>query len=212
MGKITGMEEAAALPEKVLKLYKAVVELIGEGADVTNLRVSTITERAGIGKGTAYEYFESREEIIACAVVHYIRKIFSWLKEELLKRDNFEDQLDFLLEKIDESESRKFCVLRFVHMLTDNSEFCLLVQQKTQMEEFKEYIPGWVIADVLKQGVARGDLRSDLPMDYMVYSIFSHLMTYMMVLTTAPDYGVNAERTRVLARLGILNELCEKKA
>ena len=57
MGKMTGLEEIRDVPPKVLGMYRAVVELIEEGADIAGLRVSTITDRAGIGKGTAYEYF-----------------------------------------------------------------------------------------------------------------------------------------------------------
>ena len=48
-----------------------------------DIRVSTITERAGIGKGTAYEYFDTKDEIVACAVVSQIRWMFGWLGEQL---------------------------------------------------------------------------------------------------------------------------------
>ena len=50
---------------KVLALYEAVLKLLDEGADINTLKVSDMTERAGIGKGTAYDYFKSKEEIIA---------------------------------------------------------------------------------------------------------------------------------------------------
>ena len=46
-------------PQKVLALYQAVIEFINEGCDINTLKVADITGRAGIGKGTAYEYFSS---------------------------------------------------------------------------------------------------------------------------------------------------------
>ena len=52
------MKEKTLSP-KVKALYEAVEELIFENIDVKGIKVSDITERAGIGKGTAYEYFES---------------------------------------------------------------------------------------------------------------------------------------------------------
>ncbi len=64
MSKITGMEPVQEIPPKVLLMYDAVQQLIGEGCSVSQIRVSSITERAGIGKGTAYEYFDSKEEIL----------------------------------------------------------------------------------------------------------------------------------------------------
>ena len=49
--------------EKVQKMYEAISELVQEKKDVATLKVQDITSRAGIGKGTAYEYFSSKEEI-----------------------------------------------------------------------------------------------------------------------------------------------------
>ena len=40
------------------------IELVNEGQDLTKLKVGDITAKAGIGKGTAYEYFSSKEEIV----------------------------------------------------------------------------------------------------------------------------------------------------
>lgn len=53
---------------KIEKMYRAVGELLKEGVDISTIKVSDITGRAGIGKGTAYEYFDTKEEIIANAI------------------------------------------------------------------------------------------------------------------------------------------------
>ena len=62
------------LKPKVRALYEAVLELLNENADISTMKVSDITSRAGIGKGTAYDYFKSKEEIIACAVMYDARR------------------------------------------------------------------------------------------------------------------------------------------
>lgn len=64
------IEEFENMPEKVRKIYEAVGEFAKEGKDVTSLRVSEISKKAGIGKGTTYEYFESKEELISKAVFY----------------------------------------------------------------------------------------------------------------------------------------------
>ena len=61
MGKINGLEDISQVPPKVRQMYGAVIEMLEEGMDASGMRVSAITERAGIGKGTAYEYFDSKE-------------------------------------------------------------------------------------------------------------------------------------------------------
>ena len=46
MEKITGMEAAHEVPPKVLAIYEAVEKLIAVGEDISNVRVSAITELA----------------------------------------------------------------------------------------------------------------------------------------------------------------------
>ena len=53
------IKEMENLPEKEAKIYIAVGELIKEGRDINDMKVSEISNRAGIGKGTTYEYFQS---------------------------------------------------------------------------------------------------------------------------------------------------------
>ena len=98
MGKITGLENLHQVPPKVRQMYAAVIQLIVEGADASGIRVSTITDRAGIGKGTAYEYFDSKEEIVACAVVYQLQRVFDWLENTLAEKKSFGEQLNFLLD------------------------------------------------------------------------------------------------------------------
>ena len=61
-------DEHEVLPPKAKQMYQAVLEMISEGDDVGVITVSGITTRAGIGKGTAYEYFKSKEELIGKAL------------------------------------------------------------------------------------------------------------------------------------------------
>lgn len=210
MSKITGLEDINNVPPKVLQMYQAVIELIEEGADASSIRVSTITDRAGIGKGTAYEYFDTKEDILACAVVYHVQQLFDWLGTVLMEKENFREQIDYLLDEINRKSRKKFCFLRFVHMLTDNSEFSRLVQQKLCSEKARRYMPVTIFSSILGRAVERGELRSDLPMDYMIYSVFSRLLAYMMTITTEESFGMNPEKIRPYVYQGILDELCEK--
>ena len=211
MGKITGREELEKVPPKVRQMYRAVVELIGEGEEIAELRVSTITGRAGIGKGTAYEYFDSKEEIVACAITYAIESSFRRLETELLEKEDFCGQLEYLLDEIERKDDRKVCFLRFLHLLTDTSDFSDLIRQKLCMESISEgtsrrYTPTTVFGKVLKRARERGELRGDLPMDYMIYSLFSHLMLYMMAVT-AKQGGAEGAAIRPYVRQAILKDL-----
>ncbi len=212
MGKITGREELEKVPPKVRQMYRAVVELIGEGEEIAELRVSTITGRAGIGKGTAYEYFDSKEEIVACAITYAIESSFRRLETELLEKEDFCGQLEYLLDEIERKDDRKVCFLRFLHLLTDTSDFSDLIRQKLCMESISEgtsrrYTPTMVFGKVLERARERGELRDDLPMDYMIYSLFLHLMLYMMAVTAKQGGGTEGAAIRPYVRQAILKDL-----
>lgn len=207
MSKITGWEDVQRVPEKVLAMYTAVLQLIEEGTDVANIRVSSITERAGIGKGTAYEYFDTKEEIVACAVLYYMQQLFGRLEQDLLERPDFAGQLDFLLGEMAKKDGRKHCFLRFVHLLTDQSELSKMIRDKMEHADFAPYRPVNVFQKVLKTGVERGQLKADLPVEYMVYSLFSHLLAYLMMVTEEENIPLPNEQIRRYVKLGILREL-----
>lgn len=54
------------------KIFEGVMRLAREGADLRLVTVQQIADAAGIGKGTLYEYFSSREEIIAATLMHAV--------------------------------------------------------------------------------------------------------------------------------------------
>lgn len=58
------------IPEKKAAVYKAVVELYNEGKNFSNMTVSEIALRAGIGKGTVYEYFTKKEDLVKDALTY----------------------------------------------------------------------------------------------------------------------------------------------
>ena len=54
------------------KIFEGVMRLAREGADLRLVTVQQIADAAGIGKGTLYEYFSSREEIIAATLMYAV--------------------------------------------------------------------------------------------------------------------------------------------
>lgn len=64
------VEKIAEPSEKMRRMYEAVSELVKARKEIADIKVSDITKAAGIGKGTAYEYFESKEELIAHALMY----------------------------------------------------------------------------------------------------------------------------------------------
>ena len=182
MSKITGQEKTQDVPQKVMLLYKAVAEMIAEGVDVNNISVAAITEKAGIGKGTAYEYFNSKEDILVCAIIYYVQNIYEQISTMLAPCEGFAQRIALLLEEMEHGGDKECCIVRYVHIMTDNSGIGRMVAQKMKEEPLCHYLPYAVLTDMLQHAVERGEVRADLPMDYMVFTLFSKLMTYFMYI------------------------------
>ena len=89
------------MPEdsKKEKIYDAVMQLIKEGKNLKTLKVSEIADRAGIGKGSIYLYFASKDDVIVEAVSYFLN---TWLKP--FREYRIEQSKDFhqiVLEFID---------------------------------------------------------------------------------------------------------------
>lgn len=91
-------EEPMSVPPKKLALYQAVHDLLLEGEDLTRLKVSDIAARAGIGKGTTYEYFKSREELIIKSVIYYAEKNYNDVLDHLGRTPGFRNKMEVMMD------------------------------------------------------------------------------------------------------------------
>ena len=98
MGKITGLERLQEVPDKVMLLYEAVEKMISEDMDMNEVSVAMITERAGIGKGTAYEYFDTKEDILVCAIIFHMQRMVERIEDLLASETHFVNRVDRILE------------------------------------------------------------------------------------------------------------------
>ena len=130
-------ENGGQLSPKVLLLYKAVIDLLNENVDVNSLKVSDITQRAGIGKGTAYDYFESKEEVIIRGILYYLNRFLAEVEDMLQKQEDFAGQITYLFDLIDENLHENECLLRVVHLLLGSSQISTYLQQTVHIGNAK---------------------------------------------------------------------------
>ena len=188
MRKITGFEPKEQIPSKVLQLYRGVIELILEGVDIRTLKVSDITQKAGIGKGTAYDYFDTREEIIVSAILHVMTCIQEEVEAELAKRESFFDQMEYLLEVLEEKMAERECFLHFIHLLTDTSICGLKLQERMKETGQDNYSLVTMLVRLIREGMERGELRTDLPIGYLCYAVSSQIVCFMASVSF-PEIG-----------------------
>lgn len=97
---------------KVIALYGAVGALLKEGANASQLKVADIAARAGIGKGTTYDYFNSREELIVKAMLYQIAENLKDVWEKVDAAESFQSKVYIFLDQIFNSSCRQNSLIR----------------------------------------------------------------------------------------------------
>lgn len=206
MGKITGNESKEQLPEKVLLLYQAVGEWIEEGADIEGLSVSDITQKAGIGKGTAYDYFETKEEIIMYAVLFNLEQALEGFQEQLLQRRTFRDRILYALECANLKMKERNCILQYVNLMFGPTQVGNLLRSRMESAMPEECPPLLLGIHIVREGIENEELRGDLPVSYMVYILLSKIVAYMAYLGKKQEGEVSDEEFRRYVLEGIMAE------
>lgn len=206
MAKITGKETREQLPEKVLLLYEAVGRLIEEDADIENLSVLDITQKAGIGKGTAYDYFETKEEIIMYAILFNLEQTMEQFTVQLMENGTFRERITFALNAAGQNMKERNCILKYVHLMLGASQVGKLLRERMESTFAKECPPLELGFKMIREGVSSGELRDDLPVSYMVYILLTKIFAYMTFQRKKQEGEVSDEQFRQLVLTGILTE------
>jgi len=123
---------------------------------INNLTISQIAKTAGVGKGTVYEYFENKEdivfEIMTVFIAEYEKKLSDIVMEEL---DSKEKLFHFLYIGFEDEESRRQLVLyrEFLSISMTSGTKEMIDFNKQCRERFSD-----ILAQILEGGIHRGEL------------------------------------------------------
>lgn len=123
-------------PPKARLMFQAVVDFIGEKVDVNSLKVQDITARAGIGKGTAYEYFSSKEELITLALFYDYGNKIAELKELLDTKERFQDKMYCILDWLHDNQSYHATFARMIQISSGNQDLCQMLHSRIPQDVF----------------------------------------------------------------------------
>ena len=169
--------------DKIIAIYHAVEDIIAEGVDLATMRVSDIAARAGIGKGTTYEYFTSKEELVVKAMIYLVDSMTKRILNNMERKDSFHDKFMLLLEEMEEKVKQRACILKYFHMLGDLN-LCepmrdLLLDEN---EETKNANPMRIIRYLLEEGRKEGIICDRYSQAYMETIMFSKIIAFVVYI------------------------------
>ena len=168
---------ADLVPPKMKALFAAVIDLLKDGYEMTDLTVAVIADRAGIGKGTTYEYFRSKEELLAGALNYTVYMYFSKIWERVSAEKNFEGMIYALLDSAMDPENMPMEVFGKLFALTQSGRE-MPRQLKEKMKGQKELFQAVRLfyGGLFRQAVKEGKASGDLP-EFYVGCAFRELMS-----------------------------------
>lgn len=170
------------LSPKQKAIYQAVMELFEEGADLNNLTVAEITGKAGIGKGTAYEYFSDKEEMITRALFYNTDQFIRQIYEGVRRKKNLYDKIDYVLLMMEQQMTKASCILRLIHIMSDNSIMSQRIREMERKRTGGEMLPLDMVEQILKDELKDSQFLPEEKMAYLKVCFFSKILCYGMMI------------------------------
>lgn len=102
--------------EKEILIFESAWDLLLEKG-YYETKISEIAKNAGIGKGTIYEYFKSKEDMVQDLIVYFVESRHLKLSEKLEKIESPEEKLRFIGQSDIENGLGIFKTMKVISMI-----------------------------------------------------------------------------------------------
>ncbi len=143
-------------PEKVLSIYHAVIHFFCTGRDLSTVKITDIAQAAGIGKGTVYEYFSSKEELIVKALLYAMEIVFRKISTITREESSFKKRMYRVMEYLLENDYERIALLRAMTSPASRDLTEALSREKERMEGLREIwseMARKLLSDAVEEGV-----------------------------------------------------------
>lgn len=193
--------------DKVIAIYHAVEDFIAEGAELSSMRVGDIAAKAGIGKGTTYEYFTSKEELIVKAMIYLVGSMTKRIINNMEKAETFRDKFMLLMDEMEEKVKQRACILKYFHMLSDLNLCQQMQEQLLSSEEAMKANPMRIIRYLLEEGRKEGVIGTNYSQSYMETVMFSKIIGFVVYVDNV--FG-NKDCSDEIMKENIYDGLCRE--
>lgn len=194
--------------DKIVAIYDAIQDLVVEGADISSMRVSDIAARAGIGKGTTYEYFSSKEEMIVKAMAYLVGSMVNRILYQMECLPTFKEKFILLLDEMEEKAKQRICIIKYMSMINDMNLCQQMHNLLLEDAEAKNAIPMRIIRYLLEEGKKEGVIVCNYPQIYMETTMFSRIISFVMYVNDdLCDKDCTGEEMKQALYSGICREL-----
>ena len=147
-------------------IYQAALGLIAQGASPAAMKVQDIAQAAGIGKGTVYEYFSSKEEILRGMALYCFDSEIAHIRSRFAVCESLSDLEDAVVGYLQDLEGHRMGTYK---VIADNlGGVC---PPGGAMERFAALRS--LVGETLARLQALGEVDPALPADYCAGALLS---------------------------------------
>lgn len=158
--------KATTSQERETAIYQAALGLIADGASPAAMKVQDIAQAAGIGKGTVYEYFSSKEEILQGMALYCFDSEIGHIRQLFTACETLSDLEDAVVAYLQDLAGHRMGTYK---VIADNlGGSCL---PGGAMERFAALRS--LVAETLARLRASGQVDPALPADYCAGALLS---------------------------------------
>lgn len=164
-------------PDKKELIMEAAMELFLEKG-YANTRIIDIAEKAGIGKGTVYAYFESKEEIMVTIIRDIVRKDYDLLTPDFEGGSSFREKLAEYIGHWEKMISKYglYAVMFKEQIVLNpgvNSDEAMALVKEMSREQYLR------LCLIIKEGMESGEIRNS-DINHAAIFTMTAVGTYMM--------------------------------
>lgn len=161
--------------EKEICVFNAIMTLCKADKKIYNVTVQDIANAAGIGKGTLYEYFSSKEDIITGALIYFLERENDKAQQIADSTMDFKGKVYALYDLIIQSFADGFAMAnRFV----TSDEMVTIPKILASHSQFIDSVMIYrnqLVISILQSGVKEGVISMDFDKNYITMAILANL-------------------------------------
>ena len=184
------------------KQIMRVVEKLATNRRIHEITLDEVAEAAGIGKGTIYRYFADKDELFFQVATSGFEELCELLKRTVPCDTSFTEKLLNACKQI-----TKFSAARMQLLQMMQNEANLAYWRKGKIRQRwldKRKMLVNALADIFREGVAEGVVRSDISAEVMATFLLGLLRTRARDLQNVPE---NMKNCKLLVDM-FLNGVC----
>lgn len=186
-------EQPRGATRKEIALFEAVTRLAATGRDLHGLKVSEIAALAGIGKGTVYEYFKSKEELIGRAILYNLELLFASAEAQMERAQGFMQGFETLAQVVRGAIQQRLSGLQMVVGVLHRGEIgAYLDLQMPEVEAYRARMDA-LLDGVLAAGEREGLVTGRDPVAYRRFALMAAVFASVQVQGGCPGDGAGRQ-------------------